>query len=62
VKYDKMMSHIDCTATLAKMVGLTPPEHDAWAEGSGKHAVAGKYSVQDNGGIGAVPPKAGQRK
>jgi hypothetical protein len=26
--YDEMMSHIDCWATLASMVGLTPPPHD----------------------------------
>jgi arylsulfatase len=26
-KDDEMMSHIDCWATLAKMVGLTPPPH-----------------------------------
>ena len=26
-KYDEMMSHIDCWATLAKMVGLNPPPH-----------------------------------
>jgi Sulfatase len=35
-KYDEMMSHIDCWATLAKMVGLTPPEHGAWTDNSGK--------------------------
>jgi arylsulfatase A-like enzyme len=28
VQYDEMMSHIDCWATLAAMVGLTPPPHD----------------------------------
>ena len=28
-KYDEMMSHIDCWATLATMVGLTPPPHGA---------------------------------
>jgi arylsulfatase A-like enzyme len=27
-RYDEMMSHIDCWATLATMVGLTPPPHD----------------------------------
>ena len=27
-RYDEMMSHIDCWATLAAMVGLTPPPHD----------------------------------
>jgi arylsulfatase len=27
VVYHEMMSHIDCWATLAKMVGLTPPPH-----------------------------------
>jgi arylsulfatase len=26
--YDEMMSHIDCWATLAAMVGLAPPPHD----------------------------------
>jgi arylsulfatase A-like enzyme len=35
-KYDEMMSHIDCWATLAKMVGLTPPPHGAWTDNSGK--------------------------
>jgi arylsulfatase A-like enzyme len=28
VQYGEMMSHIDCWATLAAMVGLTPPPHD----------------------------------
>jgi arylsulfatase len=32
---DEMMSHIDCWATLAKMVGLTPPPHD-WVGNDGK--------------------------
>jgi arylsulfatase len=36
VKYDEMMSHIDCWATLAKMVGLTPPPHGAWTDNNGK--------------------------
>ena len=27
-QYSEMMSHIDCWATLAAMVGLTPPPHD----------------------------------
>ena len=31
-----MMSHIDCWATLAKMVGLTPPPHGAWIDDNGK--------------------------
>ena len=31
-----MMSHIDCWATLAKMVGLTPPPHGAWTDNNGK--------------------------
>ena len=31
-----MMSHIDCWATLAKMVGLTPPPHRGWVDNSGK--------------------------
>jgi arylsulfatase A-like enzyme len=35
-KYDEMMSHIDCWATLAKMVGLTPPPHGAWVDNNGK--------------------------
>ena len=35
-KYDEMMSHIDCWATLAKMVGLTPPPHGAWTDNNGK--------------------------
>jgi arylsulfatase A-like enzyme len=33
-KYDEMMSHIDCWATFAKMVGLTPPPHGAWTDNS----------------------------
>jgi arylsulfatase A-like enzyme len=33
--YDEMMSHIDCWATLAKMVGLTPPPQD-WVGNDGK--------------------------
>ena len=35
-KYGEMMSHIDCWATLAKMVGLTPPPHGAWTDNNGK--------------------------
>ena len=35
-KYDEMMSHIDCWATLAKMVGLTPPPHGAWVDNNNK--------------------------
>jgi arylsulfatase len=35
-KYDEMMSHIDGWATLAKMVGLTPPPHGAWTDNNGK--------------------------
>src|ERR1700744_2064647 len=35
-KYDAMMSHIDCWATLAKMVGLTAPPHGAWTDNNGK--------------------------
>jgi hypothetical protein len=27
-RFDEMMSHIDCWATLAAMAGLTPPPHD----------------------------------
>jgi arylsulfatase A-like enzyme len=34
--YDEMMSHIDCWATLAKMVGLTPPAHGAGVDNNGK--------------------------
>jgi arylsulfatase A-like enzyme len=34
-RYDEMMSHIDCWATLATMVGLTPPPHD-WVDNDGK--------------------------
>ena len=30
------MSHIDCWATLAGMVGLTPPPHGAWTGNDGK--------------------------
>jgi arylsulfatase A-like enzyme len=35
VHYDEMMSHIDAWATLAAMVGLTPPPHD-WVGNDGK--------------------------
>ena len=35
VTYHEMMSHIDCWATLATMVGLTPPPHD-WVDNNGK--------------------------
>jgi arylsulfatase len=35
-KYDQMMSHIDCWATLAKMVELNPPPHGAWTDDNGK--------------------------
>ena len=35
-KYDEMMSHIDCWATLAGMVGLTPPPHGASTGNDGK--------------------------
>ena len=34
-QYNEMMSHIDCWATLATMVGLTPPPHD-WVGNDGK--------------------------
>ena len=34
-QYNEMMSHIDCWATLAAMVGLTPPPHD-WVGNDGK--------------------------
>jgi arylsulfatase A-like enzyme len=34
-KYHEMMSHIDCWATLASMVGITPPPHD-WVGNDGK--------------------------
>ena len=34
-RLDEMMSHIDCWATLAAMVGLTPPPHD-WVDNNGK--------------------------
>src|SRR3990167_2897102 len=34
-RYDEMMSHIDCWATLAAMVGITPPPHD-WVGNDGK--------------------------
>jgi hypothetical protein len=33
--FDEMMPHIDCWATLAAMVGLTPPPHD-WVGNDGK--------------------------
>jgi hypothetical protein len=35
VQYGEMMSHIDCWATLAAMVGLTPPPAD-WIDDNGK--------------------------
>jgi len=35
VQYNEMMSHIDCWATLAAMVGLRPPPHD-WVGNDGK--------------------------
>ena len=35
-KYDEMMSHIDCWATLASMVGVTPPPHGEWKDNNGK--------------------------
>ena len=31
-----MMWHIDAWATLATMVGLTPPPHGAWQDNDGK--------------------------
>jgi arylsulfatase len=34
-QYNEMMSHIDCWATLATMVGLAPPPHD-WVGNDGK--------------------------
>lgn len=33
--YDELMSHIDAWATLAGMVGITPPPHD-WKDNNGK--------------------------
>jgi arylsulfatase len=35
-QYGEMMSHIDCWATLAAMVGITPPPHGAWVGNDGK--------------------------
>jgi len=35
VRYDEMMSHIDCWSTLA-MAGITPPPHGAWKDNNGK--------------------------
>lgn len=35
-KYGEMMSHIDCWATLASLVGLTPPPHGEWKDNNGK--------------------------
>jgi arylsulfatase len=35
-QYGEMMSHIDCWATLAAMVGLTPPPYGAWTDNNGK--------------------------
>jgi len=34
--YHEMMSHIDCWATLASMVGITPPPHGEWKDNKGK--------------------------
>ncbi len=34
--FGEMMSHIDCWATLAAMVGLTPPPHGEWKGNDGK--------------------------
>ena len=34
--YDEMMSHIDCWATLATMVGLKPPPTATWTDNNGK--------------------------
>jgi len=36
VRYDEMMLRIDCWATLAAMVGLSPPPHGAWKDNDGK--------------------------
>jgi arylsulfatase len=36
VVYDEMMSHIDCWATLAALVGLEPPPHGEWQDNNGK--------------------------
>jgi len=36
VYYREMMSHIDCWATLAAMVGVTPPPHGEWQDNNGK--------------------------
>ena len=35
-RYGEITSHIDCWATLATMVGLTPPPHGAWKDNDGK--------------------------
>ncbi|MGP0002854.1 MAG: hypothetical protein ACLPKW_34665 [Acetobacteraceae bacterium] len=35
-RYGEIMSHIDLWATLATMVGLTPPPHGAWTDNDGK--------------------------
>src|SRR5262245_32816021 len=35
-QYGEMMSHIDCWATLATLVGITPPPHGAWVGNDGK--------------------------
>jgi arylsulfatase len=34
--YHEMMSHIDCWATLASMVGITPPPHGKWKDNNGR--------------------------
>ena len=35
VQYNEMMSHIDCWATLAAMIGVSAPPHD-WVDNNGK--------------------------
>jgi arylsulfatase A-like enzyme len=36
VVHDEMMTHIDCWATLASLVGLTPPPHGEWKDNNGR--------------------------
>ena len=45
VHYDEMMSHIDAWATLAAMVGLTPPPHE-WVGNDGKPIYVGRQRRQ----------------
>ena len=72
-RYGEMMSHIDCWATLATMVGLTPPPHGAWKDNDGKPIYfdsidnsayimgKAKHSARNGGSISAVKASHGMR-